>query len=204
MVAAQSYDWLVFTSPNGVDAFFTAFYEIFRDAREIGGVRIAAIGPATAERVRSYHLQVDVQPEKYVAEEILTELQKEVSVENLKFLLARAEGAREVLAEELTRLGAIVDEAVAYRTVPETEDVSGGMKRFREEGADWITFTSSSTAENFAALKLPLPAELKTASIGPVTSKTMRKLGLDVDIEAKQHDIPGLVEAICRKAFSAT
>ena len=204
VVAAHSYDWLVFTSPNGVDAFFTAFYEIFRDAREIGGVRIAAIGPATAERVRSYHLQVDVQPEKYVAEEILTELQKEVSVENLKFLLARAEGAREVLAEELTRLGAIVDEAVAYRTVPETEDVSGGMKRFREEGADWITFTSSSTAENFAALKLPLPAELKTASIGPVTSKTMRKLGLDVDIEAKQHDIPGLVEAICRKAFSAT
>ena len=204
VVAAHSYDWLVFTSPNGVDAFFTAFYEIFRDAREIGGVRIAAIGPATAERVRSYHLQVDVQPEKYVAEEILTELQKEVSVENLKFLLARAEGAREVLAEELTRLGAIVDEAVAYRTVPETEDVSGGMKRFREEGADWITFTRSSTAENFAALKLPLPAELKTASIGPVTSKTMRKLGLDVDIEAKQHDIPGLVEAICRKAFSAT
>ncbi len=203
VVVAHSYDWLVFTSPNGVDAFFTAFYEIFRDAREIGGVRIAAIGPATAERVKSYHLQVDVQPEKYVAEEILAELQKEVSVENLKFLLARAEGAREVLAEELTRLGAIVDEAVAYRTVPETDDVSGGIKRFREEGADLITFTSSSTAENFTALKLPLPAELKTASIGPITSKTMRKLGLDVDIEAKQHDIPGLVEAICRKAFAA-
>jgi len=204
VVDAHAYDWIVFTSPNGVDAFFTAFYEIFRDARDIGGARIAAIGPATAERVRSYHLQVDVQPEKYVAEEILAELQKEVSVENLKFLLARAEGAREVLAEELTRLGAIVDEAVAYCTVPETDDVSGGIKRFREEGADWITFTSSSTAENFAALKLPLPAELKTASIGPITSKTMRKLGLDVDIEAKQHDIPGLVEAMCRQAFSAS
>ena len=200
VVDAHAYDWIVFTSPNGVDAFFKAFYEIFRDARDIGGARIAAIGPATAERVRSFHLQVDVQPEKYVAEEILAELQKEVSVENLKFLLARAEGAREVLAEELTRLGAIVDEAVAYRTVPETDDVSGGIKRFREEGADWITFTSSSTAENFAALKLPLPAELKTASIGPITSKTMRKLGLDVDIEATQHDIPGLVEAMCRKA----
>lgn len=192
------YDWIVFTSPNGVDAFFKAFYEIFRDARDIGGARIAAIGPATAARVTAYHLQVDLQPEKYVAEAIIDALQKEVSVENLKFLLPRAEGAREALAVELTKLGAIVDEAVAYRTVPETEDVSGGIKRFREEGADFITFTSSSTAENFAALKLSLPAHLKTASIGPVTSKTMRKLGLDVDIEAPQHDIPGLVEAICK------
>jgi uroporphyrinogen III methyltransferase/synthase len=87
---------------------------------------------------------------------------------------------------------------VAYRTVPETDDVSGGQARFRQEGADLVTFTSSSTAENFIALKLPLPAGLKTASIGPVTSKTMRELGLTVDIEAKQYDIPGLVSAITR------
>ena len=196
---AHAYDWLVFTSPNGVDAFFAAFFEIYKDARDLGGTRIAAIGPATAERVRAFHLQVDVQPEKYVAEAIIDELQKEQSVENLKFLLARAEGAREVLATELTRLGAIVDEAVAYRTVPETEDISGGIKRFREEGADIITFTSSSTAENFAALKLPLPAALQTASIGPITSKTIKSLGLDVDVEAKEHDIPGLVAAIVKK-----
>jgi uroporphyrinogen III methyltransferase/synthase len=190
------YDWIIFTSPNGVDAFFKAFFEIYRDARDIGCARIAAIGPATAERVRSYHLQVDVQPEKYVAEAIVEALQQETSLENLKILLARAEGAREVLAEELTRLGAIVDEAVAYRTVPETNDVTGGIKRFREEGADMITFTSSSTVENFLALKLPMPRDIKTASIGPITSKTMRSLGLTVDVEAKQHDIPGLVEAI--------
>ena len=195
---AHTYDWLVFTSPNGVDAFFAAFFEIYQDARDLGGTRIAAIGPATAERVRAFHLQVDLQPEKYVAEAIIDELQKETSVENLKFLLARAEGAREVLATELTRLGAIVDEAIAYRTVPETEDLTGGIRRFRESGADIITFTSSSTAENFAALKLPLPANLQTASIGPVTSKTMKSLGLDVDVEAAQHDIPGLVQAILR------
>lgn len=193
---AHRYDWLVFTSPNGVDAFFKAFFEIYKDARELGGVRIAAIGPATAERVRSFHLQVDVQPEKYVAEAIIEELQKDTSVENLKFLLARAEGAREVLATELTRLGAIVDEAIAYRTVPETDDVTGGIQRFREEGADIITFTSSSTAENFQALKLPVPKNLKTASIGPITSKTMKNLGLKVDTEAEEHDIPGLVDAI--------
>ena len=193
---AHIYDWIIFTSPNGADAFFRAFFEIYRDARDIGGARIAAIGPATAERVRSYHLQVDVQPEKYVAEAIIEALQKETSLENLKILLARAEGAREVLAEELTRLGAIVDEAVAYRTVPETNDVTGGIKRFREEGADMITFTSSSTVENFLALKLQCLRDIKTASIGPITSKTMRSLGLTVDVEAKQHDIPGLVGAI--------
>lgn len=196
VVEAHHYEWLIFTSPNGVDAFFEMFFKIYKDAREIGGVRIAAIGPATAERVRHYRLAVDVQPEKYVAEEIITALQAETSIENVKILLARAEGAREVLATELTRLGAIVDEAVAYRTVPETEDVSGGIARLRESGADWITFTSSSTAENFHALKLPWPEGMKTASIGPITSATMRKLGMQVTVEAKTHDISGVVEAI--------
>jgi uroporphyrinogen III methyltransferase / synthase len=163
---AHGYDWLIFTSPNGVEAFFETFFTLFKDARAIGGVRIAAIGPATAEKVRSYRFDVDLQPEKYVAEEIVKSLQAEVTIDNLKFLLARAEGAREMLATELERLGAIVDEAVAYRTVPEKEDVSGGQARFREDGADVITFTSSSTAENFVSLKLPLPAGLKMASIG--------------------------------------
>jgi uroporphyrinogen III methyltransferase/synthase len=149
--------------------------------------------------VRSYHLDVDLQPAKYVAEEIVKALQAETTVDNLKILLARAEGAREMLAVELEKLGAIVDEAIAYRTVPETEDVSGGIARFREEGADVVTFTSSSTAENFIALKLPLPKNLKTASIGPITSATMRRLGLDVDVEATVHDIPGLVDAISRE-----
>jgi uroporphyrinogen III methyltransferase/synthase len=93
-------------------------------------------------------------------------------------------------------MGAIVDEAVAYRTVPETEDVSGGIARFRSEGADLITFTSSSTVENFMALKLPLPPGLRTASIGPITTETMKKLGLRVDIEARQYDIPGLIAAV--------
>ncbi|CAN5661661.1 uroporphyrinogen-III C-methyltransferase [soil metagenome] len=195
---AHQYDWIVFTSPNGVDAFFSAFFEIYRDAREIGGARIAAIGPATADRVKHYRLAVDVQPQKFVAEEIIKELQKETTVENLKFLLPRAEGAREALATELTRLGAIVDEAIAYRTVPETDDVSGGIKRFREEGADLITFTSSSTAENFLALNLPMPKGIVTASIGPITSKTMKTLGLPVDLEARQHDIPGLITAISK------
>lgn len=195
---SHAYDWIVFTSTNGVDAFFKAFFEIYHDARDLGAARIAAVGPETAARVRSFHLQVDVQPDKYVAEEIVKALQKETSVENLKILLPRAEGARELLADELTRLGAIVDDVSAYRTVPETGDVSGGIRRYREEGADLVTFTSSSTAENFHALNLPAPPGLCRASIGPVTSRTMQKLGMTVDVEAKVHDIPGLVDAIVK------
>jgi uroporphyrinogen III methyltransferase/synthase len=195
---AYTYDWLVFTSPNGVDAFFEMFFRLYKDVREIGGLRIAAIGPATAAKVREYRLQVDLQPEEFVAEGVVKAFQKDGSVENLKMLIARAEEARDVLPAALTKLGAIVDIAMAYRTVPETEDVSGGQARFRDEGADLITFTSSSTVEHFLALNLPWPAGLKTASIGPITSDTMRAKGLTVDVEAKQYDIPGLVAAILR------
>ena len=195
---SHAYDWIVFTSANGADAFFKAFFEIYHDARDLGAARIAAVGPETAARVRAFHLQVDVCAEKFVAEDLIKALQKETSVENLKILLARAEGARDVLATELARLGAIVDDVPAYRTVPETEDVSGGIRRFREEGADLVTFTSSSTAENFHALNLPVPPGLCHASIGPVTSRTMKKLGMPVDVEAGVHDIPGLVSAIVK------
>jgi len=193
---AHSYDWIVFTSPNGVTAFFEMFYKLFKDAREIGGARIAAIGPATAAKVREFHLHVDLQPDEYVAEAVVKAFQKDSTIENQRILLARAEQARDVLPNELAKLGAIVDVAVAYRTVPETEDLSGALARFKAEGADLITFTSSSTVENFLALKLPLPPGLKTASIGPITSQTMRDHGLAVDVEAKQYDIPGLMKAI--------
>ena len=190
----HTYDWLVFASPNGVDAFFKIFFKIYDDTREIGGVRIAAVGPATAARLRELHLHVDLQPEEFVAEAIIKAFQKDHTVENEKILIIRPEKARDVLSKELTKMGAIVDEAIAYRTVPETD--ATGIARFREEAADLITFASSSAVENFMALKLPLPPTLRTASIGPVTSQTMRALGLRVDIEAKRHDIAGLTAAI--------
>ena len=193
---AHGYDWIVFTSPNGVDAFFEMFFKLYDDAREIGPVKIAAIGPATAQRVKDYHLHVDLQPEEFVAEAIVREFQKQGGVENLRILIARAEKARDVLPKELSALGAIVDEGFAYRTVPETRDATGARRRLLEEGADLITFTSSSTVENFLALGVPWPKGMQVASIGPVTSKTARERGLKVKIEAKQHDIAGLVEAI--------
>ena len=195
---AHMYDWIVFTSPNGVDAFFEIFFKLYDDARELGGAKIAAIGPATAQRVRDFHLHVDLQPEEFVAEAVVKEFQKQGGVENLRILLARAEKARDVLPKELSKLGAIVDEALAYRTVPETRDVTGAQRRLLEEGADLITFTSSSTVENFLSLNLAWPKGMHVASIGPITSKTARDHGLKVEIEAKRHDIPGLVDAICK------
>lgn len=193
---AHSYDWIVFTSPNGVDAFFGMFFKLYDDSRDIGGVKMAALGAATAERIRDFHFQVDLQPQEYVAEAMLDEFDKLGGLENVKVLIARAEKARDLLPKSLARKGAIVDEAHAYRTVPETTDITGARRRFSEEGADLITFTSSSTVENFLNLRLPWPAGMKVASIGPITSATARNHGLEVNVEAVQHDIPGLVKAI--------
>jgi uroporphyrinogen III methyltransferase/synthase len=195
---AHSYDWIVFTSANGVEAFFDIFFKLYNDAREVGGVRLAAIGPATAQRVKDFHLHVDVQPEEFIAEAVVREFKKLGSIENERILVVRAEKARDVLSKELSAAGAIVDEAFAYRTVPETRDVGGSQRQLAQGGADLITFTSSSTVENFVALGLPWPKGMRVASIGPITSKTVRDQGLKVDVEAGRHDIDGLVQAISK------
>jgi uroporphyrinogen III methyltransferase/synthase len=193
---AHVYDWIVFTSANGVEAFFDIFFKLYDDAREIGAVRIAAIGPATAQRVKDFHLHVDLQPDEFVAEAVVKEFEKQGSIDNLRILLVRAEKARDTLPKELSALGAILDEAFAYRTVPETRDTSGARRQLAQAGADLITFTSSSTVENFLALGLPWPKGMRIASIGPITSKTVRDHGLTVDVEARRHDIDGLAQAI--------
>src|SRR5881392_460027 len=193
---AHMYDWIVFTSANGVEAFFNIFFKLYDDAREIGGARIAAIGPATAQRVKDFHLHVDLQPKEFVAEDVVREFKKQGSIENLNILLVRAEKARDVLPKGLSGLGAIVDEAFAYRNLPETRDPTGARQQLAKRGADLITFTSSSTVENFLSLGLPWPKGMQVASIGPITSQTARDNGLKVEVEAKRHDIDGLVEAI--------
>ena len=195
---AHRYDWLVFTSPNGVEAFFELFFKLYSDARELGNPRIAAMGPGTAAKIRQYRFAVDLMPAKSVAESLADEFEEEVgSLDNLTMLWVKAEVTRDVLAERLTAKGVILDQAIAYRTVAETEDPLGAIDRFRDEGADVITFTSSSTVEHFLDLRLPLPDGIKIASIGPITSQTLTDHGLDVDIEAEKHDIPGLVQAVC-------
>ncbi len=193
----HTYEWLVFTSPNGVEAFFTIFDKLYNDNRSIGGVRIACIGPGTAEKVKERRLAVDLMPEKsFVAEGLVKAFKDHQNMENVNVLWVRAEETREVLANQLTGMGAIVDEAIAYRTVAETEDNIEALARIKAEGADMITFTSASTVEHFMDLKVALPEGCKVASIGPVTSAAVKKHGLALDVEAKENSIPGLVKTI--------
>ncbi|MDA7933295.1 uroporphyrinogen-III C-methyltransferase [Akkermansiaceae bacterium] len=198
MVAdAHTYDWLIFTSPNGVEKFFDAFYATYQDARSLGGPRIAAIGPSTEAKIREYRFTVDLLPEKFVAEGLVEAFKKE-NVEHQKLLWIKAEETRDVLYHSLMDLGAIVDSCLAYRTVPETEDPTGAAKRLAEDGADMITFTSGSTAENFFKMGIDWPEGCVAGSIGPVTSKTFKSLSEETCIESQKHDIPGLVAAILK------
>ena len=200
VVDAPHYDWLIFSSPNGVRRFFQAFFAVYEDIREIGGARIAAVGPGTAAELKKYGLMVDVMPQKAVAEELIAEFDRKGEefggVANVTMLWVHGEQARRVIYDELMKRQAIVDECLAYSTVPETEDISGAQARLREEGADVITFTSSSTVRHFMAMNLPLPEGCRIASIGPVTTATLAEFGLKPDIEADTHTIPSLVEAI--------
>src|SRR4030095_3628983 len=147
----NAYDWIVFTSPNGVSLFFDYFFKKFQDLRDIGGVRIAAVGPATAAKLKELHLQVDLMPLEYLATGIGEALAAFESLENLRILLPRAQVAHPDLPKLLEDKGAIVDDIACYQTVPETEDLTGAAGKMLAEGADWITFTSSSTVENFHA-----------------------------------------------------
>jgi uroporphyrinogen III methyltransferase/synthase len=201
LLELNSYDWLVFTSPNGVSKFFEYFFKRFHDMRDLGGARIAAVGPATANKLKELHLQVDLMPDEALASEIAAAFAGFETIENLKICLLRAEVANRELPEALEALGAIVDDVACYQTVPETEDTTGAAARLLESGADWVAFTSGSTVENFHA-RFDLPAlmskfpQLKAAAVGPETSKALAALGLRPAIEAKQHTLDGLVEAL--------
>jgi uroporphyrinogen III methyltransferase / synthase len=203
LLGLNAYDWLVFTSANGVTAFFDLFFKRFQDMRDIGGARIAAVGPATAAKLRELHLQVDLQPEAATAKKLAEAFAKFETIENLKMCLLRAEVANRELPEALEELGAIVDDIAIYKTVAETEDPAGAGARLLAEGADWVTFTSSSTVEHFHA-RFDLPKlvkkypRLKIASIGPETSKTIRALKLEPAFEAKEHTTDGLIAGLLK------
>src|SRR5882672_8768227 len=198
LLELNSYDWLVFTSPNGVTKFFEYFFKQFHDMRDLGGARIAAVGPATANKLKELHLQVDLMPDEATAANIAEEFSGFESIENLKICLLRAEVANRELPDALEALGAIVDDIACYKTVPETEDLTGAAAKLLESGAAWITFTSASTVEHFHA-RFDLPGllqkfpEMKLASIGPETSKALGSLNLEPAVEARPHSIEGQV-----------
>ena len=190
------YDWIIFTSANGVRHFVDRLDAGGRDLRSLKA-KICAIGPATAERLESLHLKVDLMPSEYVAESVL-EAFGEHDLADQRILLPRAAVARDLIPVELKKRGAEIHVVPAYRTcVPEQSAELAQQTFGRDPRPDWITFTSSSTVRNFAQL---CPIErlngVRVASIGPITSQTARELGIRVDAEPKSYTVEGLVEAI--------
>jgi len=195
------YKWLIFTSVNGVRFFFERLFKLGMDARCLGHLHTAAIGPATAESLRQFGLKTDIMPETYQAESVVAAF-AQVAIKGHKVLLPRAKEARAVLPEELRRMGAQVDEVVAYQTKEAGDDKQTLLSALEEGAIDLITFTSSSTARNFRALLpqdpqgLELVKGVTIACIGPITADTASSLGFQVDITAKDFTIAGLCKAI--------
>jgi uroporphyrinogen III methyltransferase/synthase len=186
----ESFDWLIFTSSNGVRFFIQRLDASQRDLRGLRA-RLCAIGPATAAALAALHLKIDLMPAEYVAESVVAAFEK-IPLEGARILLPRAAVARDLIPTELEKRGARVQVVEAYRTAPPRE-----AKWPEGLHPDWIVFTSSSTVENFHALFGAARLEgVRVASIGPVTSATARRLGIPVTIEPKEHTIPGLVEAL--------
>ncbi len=198
----QSYDWVIFTSVNGVRFFMERLFASGKDVRDLKGIKTCAIGPKTAERIARYGIVLDFVPSEYRAEAIVEGLKKK-EIKGSKVLLPRAAVAREVLPEKLKELGAKVDIIEAYKTtLPDKMDDE--VKKFFLEGrVDCVTFTSSSTVKNFARfispeyLKKTSPDAL-IACIGPITAETAKKLGFEVHIMPKEYTLSALTESIVR------
>ncbi len=197
IAAIGDYALVCLTSPNGVRLLFDALEEAGLDTRALAGATVAAIGPGTARALAERGIVADVVPEHFVAE-ALVEALAGVEVEGRRVLVARAAEARDVLPSALRERGAEVDVVALYETVREEPDAEA-VKAAR--GADYVTFTSSSTVTNLTeALGDRFPSEARIVSIGPVTSETARSAGLRVDLEAGRHDIEGLVAALLADA----
>jgi uroporphyrinogen-III synthase len=192
-----SYDWLILTSVNGVEAMWERLAQLGITKASLKHLRVAAIGPATKRAIEQRRIQVDVVPKEYIAESVVRSLRRRVK--GKRVLLVRAKVARDVIPRELRQAGAQVDVVEAYETiVPQSSRTRlRGTLRNPRQRPHVVTFTSSSTVRNFVALLGHANIEgIRLASIGPVTSSTLREFGLRVDIEAEEFTIPGLVEAV--------
>jgi len=208
--AAHTYDWIVFTSVNGVRAFFERVGTLGRDVRELSSARIAAIGPETAAELARRLIRPAVVPAEYRAEGLLDAL-GDAEVCGRRVLLPRAAGAREILPETLRARGAVVDEVIAYAaTAPPEADVEGMRAALAAGAIDAVTFTSSSTVRNFATLvgadtiaAMARASRPLIACIGPVTAATARELGLRVDVVPAAYTVPAMAEALAARFCNA-
>jgi uroporphyrinogen III methyltransferase/synthase len=194
------FDWLIFTSANGVNHFFKRMDAWGRDARGLSGCKVCAIGPATAQMLLEKGIKADLVPQDYRAEGIIAELEAKIAI-NSRVLIVRAEQARDILPDSLQELGAEVTVAPAYRTVQPELETAKIKKLFKEEGADVVTFTSSSTVTNLANIlgRQDFPKLLKkvtVACIGPITAATAKELGVESQIVCQEYTIPALVDQL--------
>ncbi|MBC8439257.1 MAG: uroporphyrinogen-III C-methyltransferase [Deltaproteobacteria bacterium] len=196
----KDYDWLVFTSVNGVKFFFDTLFDMGLDVRVLGHLNFACIGPVTKERLKNYGILSDILPKTYRAESVIEAFSR-VDIKDKRVLLPRAKQARTILPEELTKMGAQVDDVVAYETRLNSDGKKELISLLEDNEIDAITFTSSSTVSNFMSLlesknAKKLLKNVVTASIGPITSDTARSLDIEPDVEAKDFTIQGLVNSL--------
>ena len=198
----SAYDWIVFTSVNGVKFFFARLFELGLDVRALNHLHTAAIGPVTSQKLHTFGLKSDILPQNYRAEAVVEAFRKE-ELKGKHVLLPRAAEARPVLPVELRKMGAEVDEVTTYLTENVADNADRLIEELTDKRIDLITFTSSSTVKNFKAL---LPSEnmldlldgVTIASIGPITTDTATQLGFEVQITADTYTIPGLCAAIMK------
>ena len=194
----ETYHWILFTSANGVSSFFRRLRERDRDVRDLKGIRIATIGPATASAVERLGIRVDLVPEEFISEGVVRVFSRE-NLKGCRILLPRAEEARDVIPAGLEKMGAKIDVVTVYRTLRSDRDAAELLPLLSRGKVDVITFTSPSTVTHFLGIMGPgfrLPAGSRIACIGPVTADAARKAGLTVDILQERFTIPGLVDAI--------
>jgi len=203
MSRLERYDWIFFTSVNGVEKFFERFFERKNDFRKFLHLKVGAIGPATARTLEGYHLRPDFVPSDYVSEAFADTFLKKTNIGGKKILLVRAEGARRVLRKKLEKRKAEVAEVAVYRIRSSGSKCGEVIKKLRAGDIDLVSFTSPSTVEHFLSLvgkktfqeirRKPL-----LASIGPVTGETMKRLGLKIACQPRRYTIPDLVSAIAK------
>lgn len=194
----ESYQWIIFTSANGVRYFFRRLRESGRDVRYLKGLRICAIGPATAEVIEGMGIGVDLVPEKYLSEGVV-EAFAAWNIQGAKVLLPRAETARDVIPEGLTAQGARVDTVPVYRTVTSAGKKEEMERLLKKKSVDVITFTSPSTVNGFMEIMgkdFVLPEQVRIAVIGPITAAAAKKASLPIHILQETYTIPGLVAGI--------
>ena len=193
---ADRFDWMVFTSANAVEKFWSALESLGASAPSFEGVAICAVGTATAEAVEKRGARVALIPQQFVGEGVVSALSNAMDPRGKRVLFVRAESARAVIPESLRELGAEVVEVVAYRTVTETASAEGLRRAIRDGEVDVVTFTSSSAVQAFIEGVEGNTGSALVATIGPVTSSTARAAGLRVDIEAEPYTTEGLAAKI--------